>query len=683
MASRIFPVKVVISAIDNARAVIKGVSAAARLAARTSAVGGVGGGTVASAALARAGAAAGASARNIERFGESVRRNVFTRGGLVGGTALYALGKITKGFGEKADELAKFERQTGMSVENLQKIRHSAALAGVEFDDVNNAIEQFSVRLGRAKYNAGAMWEILRKGHHELVTELTGMALRPEFAGNPGALIYAQFVRAMEMMSAESDKSERAKLANAFFERYRMARMASEFERPLGPTVLATPFELAIAEKAHLGIVRSAATKEAEDYVDHMTRIFAGLEGIYNKAGSRAIEHLKKTADETHTALFKNQDSRFYRETVQATEELVRAFGNLFSADKIKGAVNMGLAIKNVGGSLIGMAGGLGNAALLMGTIAASPYLFAVGRHIRWFGGLPGRGLERVSSWVPGAEQRLDKAMRVKKLQYEIASAKLLNQHGRRLSFSEIDKLVGKHVVLDKEMAAYALGGAVLTNALTAVKALGKLSKFARFTGPSAVLFGLYELYEHHDKIYKFMPEFERVFSWVWTGIKTVMFGAIRTAEGLVYILGKLAGWGLGPTWDVAIAHIKFMSSAIGWLGSLVPGGSRPQDSTLDKMLDNSILPSPGGAYDAGQWLHERTLGPLYDWYAKDPRNPFGAEKPAPPVAAPTAKQKVDVHVTLDAKKDTPVRVKDVRSLTSDGVGLSWSVGQNLLGGAP
>ena len=188
-----FPVSVVVSAQDNATAVIKRVAS------------GIG------SAMGRItksirGAIGGIGKSLLTGIGQGIGQGITTAISSAISGSLIAAKEWAQEFIEVGDELATFSAKTGLAVESIQAWRYAAEQADVPTATFNSGIQAFSKSLGLARAGTGKLVSGLKKTSPELLKQLKA-AKSTEDA-------FALYVSAMESIE---DPAKRAALASFAF----------------------------------------------------------------------------------------------------------------------------------------------------------------------------------------------------------------------------------------------------------------------------------------------------------------------------------------------------------------------------------------------------------------------------------------------------------------------------------
>lgn len=258
------PIKVVVAAVDKATGPLRKTFGSVARSARS-----------ASDRIGRVGAATA-------KFGAAAA--------VAGIAAGVAAGKALTAWAANADELAKFSRQVGVSVESLQELRFAADRQGVGGDVLNKSLEKMSLLIGQAKDGQGALKTYLEKANPALLRQVKAAKSNEEaFDLLTGAL------------AATEDPNRRAALAVAAFGRSgaKMARLVDG-----GTEALAA----LRAEQRKNGVISTKAANDAEAFNDRITDLKGALAGIFHVIAARVIPILTPLIARTREWVLANRD---------------------------------------------------------------------------------------------------------------------------------------------------------------------------------------------------------------------------------------------------------------------------------------------------------------------------------------------------------------------------------------
>ena len=204
--------------------------------------------------------------------------NVGKRMAVVGGIAVAALALQIRGLATDADDLAKKTRLLDFDIEQFQEWRFAAKLAGLETQQFDKAVEQFTKRVGEARAGTGSMVTLLKKSNPELLKQLV--------ATKDNAKAFQIFVKALgETEGAQNQVA----LANAAG-----GRSAARL------TLLA---KLGTKEQERLfkvqrenGNITKEQAAAAEAFNDQMASTIAAIKGVRNQALAPLLPMLTEVA---------------------------------------------------------------------------------------------------------------------------------------------------------------------------------------------------------------------------------------------------------------------------------------------------------------------------------------------------------------------------------------------------
>jgi hypothetical protein len=197
--------------------------------------------------------------------------------GLIGGAAIIGgIAALANSFSKAGDDIAKFARQVGISVEALQEYQFAADRSGVDGGTFRKSLETLSKRLGEARIGTGALNTTLNK-----LPKAFGETLKAAKSTDEALGI------ALGAIGAIADESDRAALATSLFGRSgaQMALLAAEG---------ADGIDKLRQEARDLGLVMSTkAAKGAEEFVDRMTDFKAAVSGVKIAIGTELLPVLR------------------------------------------------------------------------------------------------------------------------------------------------------------------------------------------------------------------------------------------------------------------------------------------------------------------------------------------------------------------------------------------------------
>lgn len=220
----------------------------------------------------------------LDRLSASLKRmegrvKVFTAGvqkaGNLAGSVFEYAGAAAMGLGgalvwqglswaKSTDELSKFARQAGISIEYLQQLRFAAERQGVDVSQLSRGLLTLSRNLSQAKIHQGQLFSYLRKADPAFLRQI----VRAKSTEEALSLLWKK-------MASIQDPAKRNAFAMIAFGRagLTMARMVDGGTEALD----------ALMEQAkRYGLVTGEQGKAAEEFQDRMTDLKTALAGVRN-----------------------------------------------------------------------------------------------------------------------------------------------------------------------------------------------------------------------------------------------------------------------------------------------------------------------------------------------------------------------------------------------------------------
>lgn len=202
--------------------------------------------------------------------------------GIVGsvGTALAgsAIGKFLLDYTSSSEEIGNLSAQIGISAEALQELRFAADMADISVEEIDGALQKFSVSLGQARAGTGKLASFIQR------VDPTGKLLK-QFRN--AASTEDAFDLAVRSMEKVQDPSRRAALAVALFGKEvgpKMARLAGEGAAGLK----------ALREEARkYGIRSNESIRDAQRFEDSFKRLKRAAKGWFNVAAAQIVPELE------------------------------------------------------------------------------------------------------------------------------------------------------------------------------------------------------------------------------------------------------------------------------------------------------------------------------------------------------------------------------------------------------
>jgi hypothetical protein len=208
------------------------------------------------------------------------------------GVAAAAAGvtKITLDYAAYADELNKFSKAAGLSVEATQELDFAADHLGVSQDTLRKGIEKLEKRIGLARVGTGAMITTMRKASPALLEALKGAENTSD--------AFDLMIGAIDKMP---DAAAKIAIADAAFglSGPKLVRMAEEGVKGLR----------SYRREAHkYNLVTGEQADQASDFVDAMTDTKKALGGVSRAIGSNILPAMKPYLEKLEEWLVLNDE---------------------------------------------------------------------------------------------------------------------------------------------------------------------------------------------------------------------------------------------------------------------------------------------------------------------------------------------------------------------------------------
>jgi len=210
--------------------------------------------------------------RAIGRSLKKVTRAIFSmKAGFISAAGIAGLGYLIKRSMNATDEMAKMSRAVGVSVEQLQGLRHAAALGGLEATQLDKAVQKLAINMADMSRGVGLAKDVFEK--HNISVKNADGSLRT---------VMEVMADIADVTAGMTNATEKADLAYKLFG----ARGAKMINLLNGGS---EGMREAMEEAEKLGLVMSEKTaKGVEDANDAMTR----LKGFMTSAFTRAVAEL-------------------------------------------------------------------------------------------------------------------------------------------------------------------------------------------------------------------------------------------------------------------------------------------------------------------------------------------------------------------------------------------------------
>ena len=204
----------------------------------------------------------------IGRSLKSVTKSIFSmKTGFISAAGIAGIGYFVKKSMNATDEMAKMSRAIGVSVEELQALRHAAALGGLQSTQLDKAVQKLAINMADMSRGVGLAKDVFEK-HNIRVTEMDGSLRSVIDVMNDVA----------DVTATMTNETEKADLAYKLFG----ARGAKMINMLNGGS---EAMQAAMKEAKELGLVMSGDTaKGVEDANDAITRLGSFLTSSFTRA---------------------------------------------------------------------------------------------------------------------------------------------------------------------------------------------------------------------------------------------------------------------------------------------------------------------------------------------------------------------------------------------------------------
>ena len=211
----------------------------------------------------------------------STRKAVFSlKTGFVSLAGLAGIGFFIKKSLDATDEMAKMSRAIGVSVENLQRLRHAANLGGMQTKQLDKSVQKLAVNMADMSRGVGLAKDVFKKYNISVLK-------------SDGTLRGVTDVLAdvADVTAGMTNKTEKADLAYKLFGA-RGAEMINVLEGG------SAAMHATMLEADKLGLVMSAETaKGVEDANDAMTRLSSFLGSTFTQAVAKLAPAIQTITD--------------------------------------------------------------------------------------------------------------------------------------------------------------------------------------------------------------------------------------------------------------------------------------------------------------------------------------------------------------------------------------------------
>ena len=222
--------------------------------------------------------------RAFKAIGKSLKRTtsaVFSmKTGFISAAGIAGIGYFVKKSLDATDEMAKMSRAIGVSVEELQRLRHAASLGGLEATQLDKAVQKLAVNMADMSKGVGLAKDVFKKYNIEVENQ-------------DGSLRSVVDVMAdvADVTAGLTNKTEKADIAYKLFGA-RGAKMINVLEGG------SAAMREAMLEADKLGLVMTAETAQGvEKANDAFTRLGSYLTSAFHRAVAKLAPLLKSITD--------------------------------------------------------------------------------------------------------------------------------------------------------------------------------------------------------------------------------------------------------------------------------------------------------------------------------------------------------------------------------------------------
>jgi len=212
--------------------------------------------------------------RAFKAIGRSLKRTtsaIFSmRAGFIAAAGIAGIGYFVKKSMDATDEMAKMSRAIGVSVENLQRLRHAAALGGMKTTQLDKAVQKLAINLADVAGGTG-----------EALDEFKAFNIAAVNADGSMRNVLDVLADVADVTQKLGDTTERTNLMYKLFgaRGAKMVNILKDGSEAMRETML---------EAGKLGLVMSAETaKGVEDANDAITRLSSFLGSSFTQTVAR------------------------------------------------------------------------------------------------------------------------------------------------------------------------------------------------------------------------------------------------------------------------------------------------------------------------------------------------------------------------------------------------------------
>lgn len=480
--------------------------------------------------------------------------------------------RLSNVYAERADEMAKFSRETGFAADALQQLEFASGIQGADFEGVKATVRTLNKRVGELRGGFGALNTALTKLDPALKKSLVN-------SENSTEAYWAM----MEAIAGMPDEMDRAALAAAAFSK----RGAAEAMRLAEGGVDAIRALRAESERLRPALTK-AQRDDAEKYNDSLFKMKFALGGVSDAIASKLLPRMTPLIEDFTDFIVLNRDLaatkavEFFENLKQSTTDfnfkeagenmlgVIAALADILPmvatmmrtfVDAVGGAEN---AVKIVfATAVISKVAGLYNAMVLLGGGARLVYrgfmLIKSAKILTWMAA----GASKSIIFAGAIKTKLVAALALMKMNVAVGAAILKTKLLAAL-------VAGKAIVIGfgAKVAALASGALVAFKAalLSVGKAILVVGRFFLLNpiglAITAIVGAGYLLWENWDLVKQKAKELWDFLKPVWSQIFGVISSNIRFITGAV----KMGMAILTGDWRSAMQTISTVASGI-WDG--------------------------------------------------------------------------------------------------------------------
>jgi intracellular sulfur oxidation DsrE/DsrF family protein len=215
---------------------------------------------------------------NLKNLIVGTATTVATSVAVIGGAFAF----LAKGTIESADNMLSLSKQTGVTVEGLQKLRFIASQTGSSTEDLDNGLKKFTVNMGLARAGQGALFQILARVNPEILRQMLATKSNEQ-----------AFMLMLQTIQKLPKAQQQAALSQIAFGRGNISLVATakagneEWEK-LGKRM------------EEIGLITQAQAEEANATADAWGEFFLAIQRARDAVMIQALPALKELAKNFH-----------------------------------------------------------------------------------------------------------------------------------------------------------------------------------------------------------------------------------------------------------------------------------------------------------------------------------------------------------------------------------------------